>query len=168
MLSIFGLEYKKYIKNTELCNIIDSFLVMEFFADTMHRATFDLKRFSQTEYFDHINSLLKDRGIDNLDSKELKKKNVQYNTLINIQHQMFDHSDDIEGYTKLFKSDTKVIKSDSIGFEGDLVKYKEYSFTVDNLPSFRYYSIKLVGTSTNQAYPPRIKELRVVALAGSY
>jgi hypothetical protein len=65
-------------------------------------------------------------------------------------------------------SDTKVIKNDSLEFEGDEVKYKEYNFTVDNLPSFRYYSIKLVGTSTNQAYPPRIKELRVVALAGSY
>ena len=111
MLSIFGLDYKKYIKNTELSNVIDSFLVMEFFADTMHRATFDLKRFSQTEYFDHINSLLKNRGIDNLDSKELKKKNVQYNTLVNkIEHEMFAHYDDAESYVKLFKSETKAIK----------------------------------------------------------
>lgn len=64
-------------------------------------------------------------------------------------------------------SDSKLIKEDSLGFEGDSVKYKEYLFTVDNLPSFRYYSIKLVGTSTNQAYPPRVKELRVIALAGA-
>jgi hypothetical protein len=63
-------------------------------------------------------------------------------------------------------SDSKLIKEDSLGFEGDSVKFKEYLFTVDNLPSFRYYSIKLVGTSTNQAYPPRVKELRVIALAG--
>jgi hypothetical protein len=105
------MTYKKYIKNTELSNGIDSYLVMEFFADTMHRATFDLKRFSQTEYFDHINSLLKDRGIDNLDSKELKKKNVQYNTLVNkIEHEMFAHHDEAESYVKLFKSETKAIK----------------------------------------------------------
>ncbi len=64
-------------------------------------------------------------------------------------------------------SDSKLIKEDSLGFEGDSVKFKEYLFTVDNLPSFRYYSIKLVGTSTNQAYPPRVKELRVIALAGA-
>jgi hypothetical protein len=64
-------------------------------------------------------------------------------------------------------SDTKVVKDDGIGFEGDKVNYKEFTFTVDNLPSFRYYSIKLVGTSTNQAYPPRVKDLRVIALAGS-
>jgi hypothetical protein len=135
MLSIFGLEYKKYIKNTELSNIIDSFLVMEFFADTMHRATFDLKRFSQTEYFDHINSLLKDRGIDHLDSKELKKKNVQYNTLINIQHQMFDHSDDIEGYTKLFKSDAKAIKY-NLTKAADLKKILKVE--VDKNPMLKY------------------------------
>jgi hypothetical protein len=64
-------------------------------------------------------------------------------------------------------SDTKIIKTDSIGFEGDKVNYKEFTFTIDNLPSFRYYSIKIVGTSTNQAYPPRIKDLRVIALAGA-
>jgi hypothetical protein len=64
-------------------------------------------------------------------------------------------------------SDSKLIKEDSLGFEGDSVKFKEYLFTVDNLPSFRYYSIKLVGTSINQAYPPRVKELRVIALAGA-
>lgn len=142
MLSIFGLEYKKYIKNTELSNIIDSFLVMEFFADTMHRATFDLKRFSQTEYFDHINSLLKDRGIDNLDSKELKKKNVQYNTLINIQNQMFDHSDDIEGYTKLFKCETKVTKH-KLAKVADLKKILKVE--VDKNPMLKY----IMGSNQN-------------------
>jgi hypothetical protein len=142
MLSIFGLEYKKYIKNNELSNVIDSFLVMEFFADTMHRATFDLKRFSQTEYFDHINSLLKDRGIDNLDSKELKKKNVQYNTLINIQHQMFDHSDDIDGYTKLFKSETKAIKY-KLTKAADLKKILKVE--VDKNPMLKY----IMGSNQN-------------------
>ncbi len=135
MLSIYGLDYKNYIKNTELCNIIDSFLVMEFFADTMHRPTFDLKRFSQTEYFDHINSLLKDRGIDNLDSKELKKKNVQYNTLINIQREMFDHSDDVETYTKLFKSETKVTKH-KLAKVADLKKILKVE--VDKNPMLKY------------------------------
>jgi hypothetical protein len=63
--------------------------------------------------------------------------------------------------------DSKVIKDDKIGFESGKLKFKEYIFTIDNLPSFRYYSIKLVGTSTNQAYPPRVKDLRVIALAGN-
>jgi hypothetical protein len=63
-------------------------------------------------------------------------------------------------------SDTKVTKESTIGFKPNEITYKEYTFTADNLPDFRYYSIKIVGTSTNQAYPPRIKDLRVVALAG--
>lgn len=61
-------------------------------------------------------------------------------------------------------SDVKNTKEDALGFESNDISYKEYVFTVDNLPSFRYYSIKLIGNSTNQAYPPRVKDLRVIAL----
>jgi hypothetical protein len=61
--------------------------------------------------------------------------------------------------------DKKVSKTDVIGFDGDILDFREYEFTIDNLPSFRYFGIKLIGTSTNQAYPPRVKDLRVIALA---
>ena len=63
--------------------------------------------------------------------------------------------------------DSRLLKEDMIGFDSKNLPFKEYTFTVDNLPSFRYYSIKIVGNSTNQAYPPRIKDLRVIALAGN-
>ncbi len=43
--------------------------------------------------------------------------------------------------------------------------FKERTFTVDDLPSFKYYRIKLIMTSTNQVYVPRVKNLRVLALA---
>jgi hypothetical protein len=43
--------------------------------------------------------------------------------------------------------------------------FKERSFTANDLPSFRYYRIKLVMTSTSQVYVPRVKDLRVLALA---
>jgi hypothetical protein len=63
-------------------------------------------------------------------------------------------------------SDRRVSKTDQVGFDNDsLTDFKEYEFTVENLPSFRYFGIKLIGTSTNQAYPPRVKDLRVIALA---
>lgn len=45
------------------------------------------------------------------------------------------------------------------------VDYREHTFTIDNLPSFRHFRIKLIGTSTNNVYVPRIKNLRVIALA---
>ena len=61
-------------------------------------------------------------------------------------------------------SDTFVPQTNSYGF-GDDVEFKDYVFTVDNLPSFRTYRIKLILTSTSQVYVPRIKDLRVIALA---
>jgi hypothetical protein len=44
-------------------------------------------------------------------------------------------------------------------------QYKEYKFSVDRLTSFNSLRIKLIGTSTNQAFPPMIKNLRVISYA---
>ena len=43
--------------------------------------------------------------------------------------------------------------------------YREHTFTIDELPSFKSYRIKLLLTSSNQANPPKIRNLRVIALA---
>jgi hypothetical protein len=61
--------------------------------------------------------------------------------------------------------DVNFAKTDIIGFDSNSIEFKDYEFTIDNLPSFRYFSIKIIGSSTNQAYPPRLKDLRVIALA---
>ena len=45
------------------------------------------------------------------------------------------------------------------------VEFRDYTFTADQLPSFRSYRIKIVLTSTSQVYVPRMKDLRVIALA---
>jgi len=44
-------------------------------------------------------------------------------------------------------------------------QYSEYRFTANNLDSFVGYSIKIILSGTNQAYYPRIKDLRTIALA---
>lgn len=49
--------------------------------------------------------------------------------------------------------------SSSLGNE-----FKEYEFTANNLGLFNGYVIKIVMSGTNQAYPPRIKELRTIAV----
>ncbi len=56
-------------------------------------------------------------------------------------------------------------KSDTLALIESQVRYTDLEFTIDNLPSFKYFSVKLVGTSTNQAYPPRIRDFRTIALA---
>ena len=42
---------------------------------------------------------------------------------------------------------------------------REYTFTVDQLPAFRTYRIKISLLSNSQSFVPRIKDLRVIALA---
>jgi len=82
------------------------------------------------------------------------------------------------GYTNLLPSgqvidpnknnglpDKALPKTDVIAYTSDEVVWKDYEFTIDNLPTFRNFSIKLVGSGTNQAQPPRIRNLRVIALA---
>jgi len=60
--------------------------------------------------------------------------------------------------------DVFVSKTNSYGFGND-VEFKEYTFSIDQLPQFRTYRVKLILTSTNQVYVPRLKDLRVIALA---
>jgi len=43
-------------------------------------------------------------------------------------------------------------------------EFKEYEFTANNLQLFNGYVIKIVMSGKNQAYPPRIKELRTIAI----
>jgi hypothetical protein len=59
--------------------------------------------------------------------------------------------------------DDYIAPSTVLGFND--VDFREHTFTANNLPSFRYFRIKLIGTSTNQVHVPRIKNLRVLALA---
>jgi len=63
------------------------------------------------------------------------------------------------------ESDNYVLKSNSFVFDSSLADYREYVFTIDQLPSFRTYRVKLNLTSKTQCYVPRIKDLRVIALA---
>jgi hypothetical protein len=63
-------------------------------------------------------------------------------------------------------SSNKLVQpTDILSYKSDNLIFRDYEFSIDNLPQFRYFSVKLLGTSTNQAFPPRIKDLRIIALA---
>ena len=61
--------------------------------------------------------------------------------------------------------DKFISQSSTIGFTSPELEYREYVFTSDQLPPFRSYRIKLIMTSTNQVYVPRVRNLRVITLA---
>ena len=62
-------------------------------------------------------------------------------------------------------SDTFIPLTSNTGFSPTDVSFAEYTFTADQLPAFRSYRIKIIMTSTSQVYVPRLKDLRVIALA---
>ena len=47
----------------------------------------------------------------------------------------------------------------------DETQYREYTYSIDDLPSFNGFQIKIVFTGTNQAKYPVVKNLRAIALA---
>jgi hypothetical protein len=61
------------------------------------------------------------------------------------------------------RPDKFVEKVPILDFESS--NFSEYEFTINNLPSFNYYRIKLILTSTNQSYVPKLKDIRAIALA---
>ena len=63
------------------------------------------------------------------------------------------------------ESDSFVPKSNIYAFESENLDFREYVFSIDELPAFRNYRIKLLMTSTSQVHVPRMKDLRVIALA---
>ena len=62
------------------------------------------------------------------------------------------------------ESDTIVPKTIFDGFDGQLLDFKEYTFTANSLPPFRSYRVKIVMTSNSQVHVPRMKDLRVITM----
>lgn len=90
-------------------------------------------------------------------------------------------SSEVEQAFELFPGFNNVTKLDNDGFlvtdnskndgrpdvfvpESVNGQFREYQFTADNLPEFVGFTIKIVMSGTNQAQPPRIKELRSIAV----
>ena len=62
-------------------------------------------------------------------------------------------------------SDIEIAKTDNLDPNPSLNFFREYKFTAVDLNPFNTFRIKIIGTSTNQAFPPQIRNLRSIALA---
>ena len=63
------------------------------------------------------------------------------------------------------RSDIFVPYSDASGFVSSELDYRDMTWSIENLPKFTVYRIKVVLASTNQVYVPRISALRAICLA---
>ena len=70
------------------------------------------------------------------------------------------NEEDSDGRPDVFVENS--IKKGYSAYDTDFI---ERTFTIDNLPNFRSYRIKIVMTSTSQELVPQMKNLRVIALA---
>jgi hypothetical protein len=62
--------------------------------------------------------------------------------------------------------DKKIVKTDILISESSPdTPFIDYEYTAESIGPFNTFSIKIIGTSTNQTYPPRIKDLRIIAVA---
>jgi hypothetical protein len=62
-------------------------------------------------------------------------------------------------------SDREIAKTDILDPNPSLNFFREYRFTAVDLSPFNTFRIKIIGTSTNQTFPPQIRNLRSIALA---
>lgn len=134
VLNFFGLDYAKFMKNDKLVKVVDNYLIMEFFSDTVHRHKYDITRFKMEDYYTHINNFLNTIGIDSIDAEDIKKTNVAYIQLNNlIEHRLYAKSDAKE-YTDIISSNDKT--------KYDLPKSAELrkivKAEVDNNPMLKY------------------------------
>ena len=63
------------------------------------------------------------------------------------------------------RPDLPLAVTSQLGFLSEELTFTDYEFTINNLESFKYFSVKLIGSSTSQTYPPRFRDLRIIALA---
>ena len=61
--------------------------------------------------------------------------------------------------------DTELKKNSNYDFVPGPRSFKEIEWSIDELPAFKIFRIKLIMTSTNQALVPVIQDLRAIALA---
>ncbi len=133
MLNVFGLEYEKFISKRSVVDTLNSLMIVEFFADTIHRETFDISRFKKDDYYSHMTKLLHDFGVNGLDSVKIKEANVIYNQINAMLLGIYD-SGVVGEYQKIFKP--------TVSGQYDCPKMADLRKTikaeVDNNPMMKY------------------------------
>jgi hypothetical protein len=131
ILNIFGLDYASSISDTKIVDLVDHCMIMEFFADTIHRNKFDIAKFKQSDYFAHMTKILNKIGINGINSNEIRDANVAYLHLNRWVKELYSDDTSIQ---KAIKPDgslkDKLIKIDELR--------KQIKEALDNQPMLKY------------------------------
>jgi hypothetical protein len=79
--------------------------------------------------------------------------------------ELFPGYDNLDINDNIINSSANNGRSDRQIAASNVGQFLEYQFTANNLPQFTAFQIKVLPSTTNQAYPVRIKDFRTIALA---
>jgi len=131
ILNMFGLDYGKYINDQTIIDLVDKCMIMEFFAVTISKNTFDLIKFKQVDYFAHITKILHGIDINGINSKDIRSANIAYNRLSYWITKLYPGNNDM---LKTIKSDDSL--QNKLSNVNDL--RKQIKESLDKQPMLKY------------------------------
>ena len=88
-INTFGLDYKKHLGVT-LTKIVDTTMVIDFFANTIHEEQFGIQRLDGKAYLEHITRLLIDIGLTSVDSPAIVKAFLLRDRINNLLESLYN------------------------------------------------------------------------------
>ena len=89
VINTFGLDYKKHL-GVNLTKIVDTTMVIDFFANTIHEEQFGIQRLDGKAYLEHITRLLIDIGLTSVDSPAIVKAFLLRDRINNLLESLYN------------------------------------------------------------------------------
>ena len=142
IFNIFGLNYKKYINNQEMIDLIEQWLLLEFFAETINHSDFDIKKFNKNEYFTTMANILAQYGLNGVDPAKIRSNYTGLKYIKQRLDSMYDKDNNpiMETVSNKKSIDTITAKLPKIS-----VLRKNLKEAVDKVPMLKY----IVGVVEN-------------------
>jgi hypothetical protein len=163
IINLFGIDYRKYIKNTYMCDVIDRWFMIEFFAESIHNSGISFAKAKKENYFAHIATILSKYGINGIDPSGIRDA---YQSLNNIKHhlnKLYSNPNNVISES-LDSSDENSISISNLPKMTDI--RKNLKDEVDKSPMLKY----IIGSNHDADYgkPKSINPLKVFSNDGYY
>jgi hypothetical protein len=140
-MEIFGINYREYIGDTELCEIIDQWMVIYFFANIMRAEGFNFKFCSKKEFYATMSIILAKYNLNDIDPEKIKTCYAKYGFIKFNMHNLYPNDKTVD----LLKSNNDPAL-DKIMSMKDLRKQLEAC--IDKVPVLKY----TVGMGIDRGY----------------
>ena len=145
IVNLFGMDYRKYIKNESFCEILDQWFMIEFFADTITKSKFDIPRFTKDDYFAKLAVILNKYGMNGIDPSDIRDNTLALNYLNSTITTLYgDETNPVSNTIKNDKGSSDIISK--LPKMNDI--RKNLKAEVDKVPMLKY----IIGSVTNNGH----------------